>query len=63
MRLDKCDAYTAKETLGSRRRKTYVSATKRKENQRGSRGETNPQSNNQNSLMRREKPVEEQNSK
>ena len=24
MRLDKCDAYIAKETLGYRRRKTYV---------------------------------------
>ena len=37
-RLDKCDAYTANETLGYRGRKSYVSATrkaaKRKEKQR-----------------------------
>ena len=28
MRLDKCDAYTVKETLGYRERKMYVAATK-----------------------------------
>ena len=28
MRLEKCDAYTAKETLGYMGRKSYVSATK-----------------------------------
>ena len=28
MRLDKCDAYTAKETLGYRGRKTYVAAAR-----------------------------------
>ena len=37
MRLDKCDAYTAKETQGYRGRKSYVSVTrgaaKRKEKQ------------------------------
>ena len=31
MRLNKCDAYTAKETLGYRGRKSYVSAAKREE--------------------------------
>ena len=40
MRLDKCDAYTAKETLGYRERKSYVTATrgaakKKQEKQRG----------------------------
>ena len=28
MRLDKCDAYTAKETLGYKGRKTYVAAVR-----------------------------------
>ena len=28
MRLDKCDAYTTKETLGYRGRKSYVSAAR-----------------------------------
>ena len=45
MRLDKCDAYTTKETLGNRRRKSYVSATrgaaKKEEKQRGTEEETN----------------------
>ena len=45
MRLDKCDAYTAKETLGYRVRKTFVAAargTAKKElNQKGTRGEKN----------------------
>ena len=45
MRLDKCDVYTAKETLGYESRTTYVAATKgpvkREENQRGTSGETN----------------------
>ena len=47
MRFEKCDAYTAKKTLGYRGRKTYVAAArgpeKREENQRGTREETNPQ--------------------
>ena len=28
MRLDKCDAYTAKETLGYKGKKTYLAATR-----------------------------------
>ena len=39
MRLDKCDAYTAKETLGCRGRKYYVSSPdeqqKEKKNRKG----------------------------
>ena len=39
MRLDKCDAYTAKETLGYRERKSYMSEQeeqkKREENRGG----------------------------
>ena len=35
MRLNKCDAYTAKETLGYRGRKFYMSAAKRAEKKRG----------------------------
>ena len=46
MILDKCDAFTAKETPWCRERKTYVAAArelaKREENQRGMNGETNP---------------------
>ena len=34
IRLDKFNAYTAKETLDYRERKSYMSATKREENQR-----------------------------
>ena len=45
MRLDKCDAYTAKETLCYRGRKSYVSAAraaaKREKKQRGTEKETN----------------------
>ena len=56
MSLDKCDRYPAMEPLGVRGRKSYVvaarGAAKRKENQRGTRGETNPQTNNQRSQMR-----------
>ena len=67
-RFDKCDAYTAKEILGYRGRKLYMAvargAAKTEENQRGTRGETNQQKNNQSSLMRRrEEPMEEQISK
>ena len=39
MRLDKCDTYTAKETLGNRGRKSYMSASrgaaKQKKNRKG----------------------------
>ena len=49
MRLDKCNAYTAKETLGYRGRKSYVSAAreaaKREEKQRETDIETNLQTN------------------
>ena len=52
MSLDKCDRYPAMEPLGVRGRKSYVvaarGAAKRKENQRGTREETN----NQRSQMR-----------
>ena len=58
MKLEKCDAHTAKETLGFRGRKSYVSAergtAKGDEKQRETRGEANPQKNNQSS-QRREK--------
>ena len=58
IRLDKCGVYTAKETLGYRVRKRSSKEWKT----RGSRGETNPQINNQSSPMRkREEPMEEQN--
>ena len=44
MRLDKCNAYTAKETLGYRERKSYMSAArvaaKREEKQRETEEET-----------------------
>ena len=47
MRLDKCDVYTAKERLGYRGRKSYVSvargAAKREKKQRGTEEETNLQ--------------------
>ena len=47
---NKMRLYTTKETLGYKGRKTYVAATeepaKREENQRGTSGETNPQTNN-----------------
>ena len=56
MRLDKCDAYTAKKTLVYKGRKTYVAA-KREENQRGTGGETNNQSS---PIWRREEPMEKQ---
>ena len=66
MKLNKCDAYTVKETQWYKGRKTYVATVrglaKREENQRGKRRETNPQTNNQSSpISRREKPKEEQN--
>ena len=52
----------SKKTLGYRGRKTYLAAAKREENQRETRGETNPQTNNQCFPMRRRKePMEEQN--
>ena len=42
--------------------KKYVAAAKREENQRRTRGKTNPQANNQSSPMRgRQEPMEEQN--
>ena len=60
MRLDKCDANTAKETVGYRWRKKYVTTAKRDKNQRGTKGKTNPQINNQSFPMRRrEEPNEE----
>ena len=34
MRLDKCDVYTVKETLGCKERKTYVAAIKGPQKQR-----------------------------
>ena len=46
MRLDKCDAYTAKEILEYREREMYVASGKREENQRGQK-EKNPPNNNQ----------------
>ena len=49
MKLDKCDVYTAKETLGYRGRKRYMATVKSEENQRVTIGETNPQINNQRS--------------
>ena len=66
MRLDKCVVYKAKETQRNRGRKTYKAAArgtaKREKNQRGTRRETNLQTYNQGSLMRRrEEPMEEQN--
>ena len=68
MKLDKCDAYTTKETLGYRGRKSYVSATrrtaKREEKQRGIEEETNLQANYWNlSIIRRHQPMQKQNRK
>ena len=48
MRIEKCDAYKAKEILGYRGGKSYVSAAKREENQRGTTVETIPQSKDPN---------------
>ena len=49
MKLDICDAYIAKETLGYRERKSYVSAVrgtaKTEEKQRGTGEKTNLQAN------------------
>ena len=66
MRLDKCDTYTAKETLGYRGRKLYVSAArgaaKRKENKKGTEEETNLQTNYWSPPIRsRVEPMKKQN--
>ena len=66
MRLDKCDAYTAKEILGYRGRKSYVSvargATKREEKQRRTEEETSLQINYRSpSIKRRVEPMKNQN--
>ena len=57
MRLDKCDVYTAKETLGYRERKSYITAergaAKREIKQRGTKEETNLQKNYQSPPIRR----------
>ena len=57
MRLDKCDACTAKKTLGCRE-KSYLAAArgaaKREENQRGTR-----ETNNQSSPIRRREEFRE----
>ena len=57
MRLDKCDAYTAKKALGYKGRKAYIAVTRRpanrEKNQGGTRGKTNTQNNNQSSPKRR----------
>ena len=39
IRLDKCDVYTAKETLGYRGRKTYVTAVRRAAKRKGTKEE------------------------
>ena len=53
MRLDKCNTYTVKETLGYRRRKKYAVAArgtaKREEKQWRTNRETNSQTNHQSS--------------
>ena len=61
---DKCDVYTAKETVEYRRENPSVSVARgiaeRGENQRGIRGEVKTQTKNQNSpRRRREEPMEE----
>ena len=61
MRLNKCDAYTAKEILGYWK-KLFVLAARERKNREGTRREENPQTNNQSSPMKiREEPMEEQN--
>ena len=62
MRLDKCNAYTANEILGYRGRKSYVSAAKREEKQRGTEEEASLQLNYRSSpLRRRDEPMKNQN--
>ena len=66
MRLGKCDAYTAKETLGYRGRKFYLSvargAAKREEKQRGTGEEINLQANYWSPLIKkRYEPMKKQN--
>ena len=62
MRLDKCNAYTAKETLGYRERKSYMSAArvaaKREEKQRETEEETSLKINYRNPpIRRRDEPI------
>ena len=66
MKIDKCDAYTAKETLGYKGRKFYVTAAreaaKREEKQRRTGEETNLQANYWSlPTRRRDEPLKKQN--
>ena len=67
MKLDICDAYIAKETLGYRGRKSYVSMARgaaKREKQRGIERETHLQTNYWSSLIRwRDDPMKKQNRK